>query len=685
MPAIRLAEIPNAGPRAATASTAGIAAPSVPRFQVNPEVAKLGGAAMVDSGSMRNAAQSMLTQTLELDAFSQEAKAAANFADSIQGIGNVAMEWGQKFARAKDDADIERAQTIMQATWQKQLTEQEGLPVEKWQENWARNQEQAQRALGEIKFSQNAASRLGPELDRWSTISSVNIDGKAKQKQVESFRLDAEVAYKRELANDNLGGAFSVIDRFEKNGTLSADDAERFRFNVELESIKKSKAERNANIESAIILDPQKWEEDLTQGIKSGSSKLQTDLSKEEMLRFLGNARQQSRFAEVEKLSAVEDVMLKGEFQSVEELEKALDRPDLMPNVKLPERAVQSLKASFLQSPERQAESIKLLPAIIQKIEAFDVSSDSKLENYFDLASEIRSLPEGYRREPLDLLYDKFRQYKDGRKPVPATALGQIKKQAADDLKNGGFGKWKTGKDGAIPDDQRPGYIAANLRFSQEMTSLENWAKANPDKAKVDTEVYKAHNEIITELNKVDAAAGRPSTRRPVEIPSISKPPANPSGIPDPDEILRSAPAGASAPATIRHNNPGGIYPSGLASKYGSTGSSTIGGGHKIASFRTPTDGAAAQFAQLNRPQYLGKPLREAIRTWSGGNSVDSYLATIQREAGISPDTVLTPALLADPAVAIPLAKAMARHETGRQFPLDDTGWRQAHSRVFST
>jgi hypothetical protein len=266
------------------------------------------------------------------------------------------------------------------------------------------------------------------------------------------------------------------------------------------------------------------------------------------MLRFLGNARQQSRFAEVDKLSRVEDLMLKGEFQSVEELEKALDRPDLMPNVKLPERAVQSLKSSFLQSPERQAESIKLLPAIIQKIEAFDVSSDPKLENYFDLASEIRSLPEGYRREPLDLLYDKFREYKDGRKPVPATALGQIKKQATDDLQNGGFGKWKTGKDGAIPDDQRPGYISANLRFSQEMTSLENWAKANPDKAKVDTEVYKAHNDIITELNKVDAAAGRPSTRRPVDIPSISKPPANPSGIPDVDEVLRSAPTGASAP-----------------------------------------------------------------------------------------------------------------------------------------
>jgi hypothetical protein len=675
MPAIRLADIPNAGPQALGPSTGLLA----------PQAAQLGRAAMADPGSMRNAAQSMLTQTLQLDAFSQEARAMGQFADSIQGLGDVASQWGAKFAKAKDDADITRAETILAASKQKQFSEQESLPPEKWQENWTRNQDQARRALSEIKFSNNAAQQFSPYFDRWSTLTSVDIDARARKRQLDSYQLDAEVGYKRELASDNIEGALGVISRFEKNGTLSPETATKFRFDVELETIKKSKAERNANIESAIILDPQRWEEDLNQGIESGSSKLQTDLTKAEMLRFQGNARRESRFAEVDKLSRVEDLFLKGEFPTFEELEKALDRPDLMPNVRLPEKAVQSLKASFMDTPQRQAEALKLLPAIVQKIEVYDASSDSKLEDYMALASEIRALPAGYRREPLDLLYDKFREFKNGRKPVPATALSHIKSLAKADLDRGGFGKWTQKKDGTIPDKQRPAYMAANLRFNQEMTELDNWAKQNSDKAKVDAEVYKAHNDIITRLNIIDATAGRPSTRRPVEIPSISKPPANPSGIPDVDEVLRTMPTGASAPATIRHNNPGGIYPSGLATKYGSTGSSTIGGGHKIASFNTPTDGAAAQFAQLNRPQYLGKPLREAIRTWSGGNSVDSYLTTIQREAGISPDTVLTPSLLADPAVAIPLAKAMARHETGRPFPLDDDGWRQAHSRVFST
>jgi hypothetical protein len=677
MPAIRLADIPNAGPQALGPSSV-----------LQPQVAQLGSAAAVNPNAMDRVARSMFTQTLELDAFSQEARAAAQLGAAISGIGDVALEWSQKFAKAKDDADITRAETVLESARQKQLIEQETLPVEKWQDNWTRNQEQAKRALAEIKMSRRAAEQLMPAYERWTVLSSLDIEARAQKRQLDIFKMDAEIGYKREVANDNLDGAFGIISRFEKNGTISPEEAKRMRFDVEIETIKKSKAERNANIASAIILDPQKWERDLMEGLETGKSKLQTDLTTEEMVRFLANARQQSRIAEVDKMSLLENMLLEGQFQSRKDLEKALDdknRPDLMPNIVLPERARQSLLSSWDTLPEQQADAIKLIPALIAKIDAYEPFDDQSLEGYIALASEARMLPEGYRREPLDLLYDKFRAFKDSRKPVPATALSQVKKLASKDLDSGGYGKWKTDKNGQVTDKTRQAYIEANLRYSQEITALENWAKANPEKAKVDAEVYRAYNDIITQQNKLDAAAGRKPTRRPVDIPSLAPAPAQPAGVPDPDEVLRSSPTGASAPATIRHNNPGAIYPSGLASKYGATGSSTIGGGHKIATFNTPEDGAAAQFAQLNRPQYLNKPLREAIRTWSGNNSVDTYLQVIQREAGLSPDTILTADLLADPAVAIPLAKAMARHETGRPFPLAETGWQKAHARVFST
>lgn len=545
MPAIRLADIPNA--------------PSLP----TPS-----GGAGITTASVVRGSNSMLDQTLELDAFSQEARAAGRFAEAIGQIGNVAMEWGQKFAKAKDDADISRAETILESTRQKQLIEQEKLPVEQWQDNWIRNQEQAKRALSEIKMSRNASEQLMPALERWSTLSTLEVSSKAQRRQLDGFKMDAEIAYKRELAKDNLDGAFDVISRFEKNGTLSPQEAEKFRFDVEIETIRKSKAERNANLESAIILDPQNWERDLMEGLKTGSSKLQTDLSREEINRLLPYARQQSRVAEVDKMALIEDMVLKGEFQTREELVKAMEdkkRPDLMPNVQIPERAKQSLLATFEQSPEKQMESIKLIPAMIKKIESFDFSEDQNLEKYISLASEVRSLPEGYRKEPLDLLYEKFRDFKESRKPVPANALSQIKKMAAQDLDAGGYGKWETDENKLPTEATRKAYIEANLRYSQEMTALENWAKANPDKAKVDTEVYRAHNDIITQQNKLDAAAGRPLTRKPVDLKGVPAKPDKTSGPPDPDEVLRTAPKGASATSkpvgkVTSYNFPGDPY-----------------------------------------------------------------------------------------------------------------------------
>ena len=141
MPAIRLADIPNAGPQALGPSGNLLA----------PQVAQLGSAASMNPAALQAPARGMLTQTLELDAFSQEAKAAAKFGQSIQGIGDVAMQWGQKFAEAKDYADMQRGETILAMASQQQKVDQATLPLEKWGEALAKNQQNAQKALAEIK------------------------------------------------------------------------------------------------------------------------------------------------------------------------------------------------------------------------------------------------------------------------------------------------------------------------------------------------------------------------------------------------------------------------------------------------------------------------------------------------------------------------------------------------------
>lgn len=135
---------------------------------------------------------------------------------------------------------------------------------------------------------------------------------------------------------------------------------------------------------------------------------------------------------------------------------------------------------------------------------------------------------------------------------------------------------------------------------------------------------------------------------------------------------------GKRGPASIRFNNPGAMYPGPSSRKFGAVETKIIGGGHKIAVFPDAVSGAAAQFDLLSR-NYTGKTLGSAIAKWSGGNSVGTYLKVIERETGITANTVLTKEMVADPRIAVPIAKAMAVQEAGREYPMSDAQWMQAH------
>lgn len=138
-------------------------------------------------------------------------------------------------------------------------------------------------------------------------------------------------------------------------------------------------------------------------------------------------------------------------------------------------------------------------------------------------------------------------------------------------------------------------------------------------------------------------------------------------------------------PASIRNRNPGAMYPGPSAKKFGSTAFETLrskDGVHKIATFATEVHGAAAMFDLLHR-SYRGMPIEKAIAKWCGGYYVSTYLKVLQEKTGTRPSDVLTDERLRNPDIAVPLAKAMAWQEAGREFPLDDDGWREAHGLAF--
>jgi peptidoglycan hydrolase-like protein with peptidoglycan-binding domain len=132
--------------------------------------------------------------------------------------------------------------------------------------------------------------------------------------------------------------------------------------------------------------------------------------------------------------------------------------------------------------------------------------------------------------------------------------------------------------------------------------------------------------------------------------------------------------------ATVRFNNPGGMYPASWQRRFGGEDTGArIGGGHRIAMFPNKINGAAALFALLDGSLYRGKTLADALTTWTGNNNVRSYIGYMQSK-GIDPQETVAN-FLANQNAAIALATSMARWETGHVYPMSEEEWREAYNR----
>lgn len=142
-------------------------------------------------------------------------------------------------------------------------------------------------------------------------------------------------------------------------------------------------------------------------------------------------------------------------------------------------------------------------------------------------------------------------------------------------------------------------------------------------------------------------------------------------------------------PASIRNNNPGAIEGGPSAKKFGSTSYETLRWNYqgrpttnRIATFPTKVHGAAAMF-DLLYVKYTGSTVAAAITKWCGDYYSGSYTKVLEQKCGVKPDSLLTKKLVRDADTAILLAKGMAFQEAGRDYPMSDDEWKQAHAMAF--
>lgn len=141
-------------------------------------------------------------------------------------------------------------------------------------------------------------------------------------------------------------------------------------------------------------------------------------------------------------------------------------------------------------------------------------------------------------------------------------------------------------------------------------------------------------------------------------------------------------------PASIRYKNPGAMWgKNAIARKWGATDTVSLndgtGQGNNIAVFPTYVKGICAQIDLWRSARYRNKPFSAAIKVWSGGNHVESYIAfVLKRVPGMTRDTIMNDNFFRSPS-GIAFLKAQAWHEAGRPYPAPDADWLEAQRIVF--
>jgi hypothetical protein len=402
---------------------------------------------------------------------------------------------------------------------------------------------------------------------------------------------------------------------------------------------------------------------DLRQAVESGSfeSKFFPSLNGEpaDIKKALKMWEGHSQNATIDSYNEAVTGIAEGQYGTVEQLrEQWSDRLDTL--------NMQKLEAAFSQSPEEQAKRLAQRPQLVTAIDLYDPSVDQESKEFDRLLSWVHTMPAGFQADLSQMLRDK----KKDAQPKPSTAIEAIKQRSRE--------MFTLGKYGSIKNEEA--WQAAKTRQSREIDMLNSWASANPKEAADATKVTEQYNQIRTKIYQEDMADGVADTPKP-EV--LQAPTINPRRVLQDPRFGPQTNAGSRrAPASIRNNNAGAMWYVGgwqkkFGAEYGQKLNDGLGQGNQIAKFPTPVHGAAALLYQLDRPSYRNSSVRQAIAKWSGGNNVSSYLSILQ-SAGFTADQSVAE-IMASPEDAIAFAQAMARHEAGQDFPLDNSGWQQAY------
>jgi hypothetical protein len=514
MPAIRLADIPNA-PSGFNASGININAPRQARLgsislapiglasqgiQVGspnlgsvgieaPEYAQLGQNANADPNALIGAARQMQQESLDPSDFNASAKVMEGMAKSIQLAGQFADNWTDKFLEAKNSSDIAKAETFLRSVYEKQSADQVGKPPEKWEEIWKENLETARKGLSEIKASPAAHEAMQMTFQRWQDISTFDIARKARVEQVNGMKMDMTSNALMKAANGDYEGAIMTMRESVKKGIHSEQEASLFGARLQDNIVRKAKEQRNADVASATLNDPIAAERDLEDVVVKGKpSNLFPGLTdKADQVRAYDAARAEATRYRQRLDDDALDMILTGQLSTEKDVRNFVGDA-------LPEQQVLPLLKALSDTPVQREKALSLRPMVYAMADTYNPDNDDENRSeYFKIRDTIFQLPSDQREEPLALL----RKARDEK--ADPTPLNVAKGQLKDLFDAGQFGSWEVGDDKKPKNEQEWNkYIEAGRKYAGHKSSLESWAKNNPREASSPDKVYEQFNRNLT-------------------------------------------------------------------------------------------------------------------------------------------------------------------------------------------
>jgi hypothetical protein len=416
-------------------------------------------------------------------------KAYSNLGAAGQQAAAVLGDFGMSMARASDEANLAKADSVKTDLLSKYYAEVERMPEDQWQSHWqSKYQDRLASEVGGMRMStRDGSNRRDIWLQSTQTAVNAEIYTKSNKALVERGKQEVTNYINRARNEGRDEDAMAGYRRGATAGFWTPEDAEAGIIQIEEER-------KVSTLTSVIQQNPAQWREELAKYQTEGKNP--HNLRPEQVIQF-------RRMAEGVHSQLVQDLTnetldrLETESAAItnDDIEATFTRDD----IDAPRELINSIKKyrdlAYTDTPEGKAEKNQKYADLWQNIFNYDAESDISMSNpdthkraYQALQQEIvATAPEGERKPFLDTLNDLMTKAEQGKKSnADEIARGLV--DVTGKLANwgqlgdgGGFKKEKRGDvEVSVPKDPQA-QLAVETKRLEITNDIRRMVRENPD------------------------------------------------------------------------------------------------------------------------------------------------------------------------------------------------------------